>query len=68
MKNPWMKKNPFLSVWLSSTHALAGSAGGRALAEARRQTASVMARSAKRMFGFWTEVLTSPPPPKRRRR
>jgi hypothetical protein len=57
MKNPWTKKNPFLSMWLSGANAVAGSARGRATAAAKRGTAT-----------FWTSVLTPPKPKKRKTR
>lgn len=37
MANPLMKKNPFLSVWLSAVNAWAGAARGLMMAEVRRQ-------------------------------
>jgi hypothetical protein len=37
MANPWTKKNPLLSVWLSAANAWAGAARGLMTAEARRQ-------------------------------
>ncbi|OLL27574.1 hypothetical protein BTH42_32655 [Burkholderia sp. SRS-W-2-2016] len=56
MKNPWVKKNPFLSMWLSGANAVAGSARGRATAAAKRAAAS-----------YWSVAL-SPPKPKKRKR
>jgi hypothetical protein len=35
--NPFTKKNPLLSVWLSAANAWAGAARGFAAAEMRRQ-------------------------------
>ncbi|MFP3552352.1 hypothetical protein SB861_16755 [Paraburkholderia sp. SIMBA_049] len=57
MKNPWLKKNPFLSMWLSGANAVAGSARGRVAAAAKRETVN-----------FWTAALTPPKPKKRRAR
>ncbi|CAN7779846.1 hypothetical protein LJR267_010206 [Paraburkholderia hospita] len=54
MTNLWMKKNPFLSMWLSGANALVGSARAQATAAAKREVAN-----------FWTVALT---PPKRRKR
>ncbi|KAA0997944.1 hypothetical protein FVF58_46685 [Paraburkholderia panacisoli] len=51
MKNPWTKKNPFLSMWLSGANTVAGSARGHATAAAKRGTAA-----------FWTAALTPPKP------
>jgi hypothetical protein len=56
MKNPWMKKNPFLSMWLSGANAVAGSARGHATAAAKRGTTA-----------FWTAALAPPKPKKKRR-
>lgn len=37
--NPWLKKNPLLSIWLSTANAMMGAARG--------QAAAALARSAK---------------------
>jgi len=58
MKNPWTKKNPFMSMWLSGANAIAGSARGHATAAVKRQ-------SQKQVTDFWTAALT---PPKASRR
>lgn len=42
MANPWTKKNPLLSVWLSAANAWAGAARGLMAAEARRQHKAAM--------------------------
>ncbi|SAK45349.1 hypothetical protein AWB75_00770 [Caballeronia catudaia] len=55
MKNPWMKKNPFLSMWLSGANAVIGSARGRATAQAKRQAST-----------FWSAALAPGKPRKRR--
>jgi len=57
MQNPWTKKNPFLSMWLSSANAVAGSARGHATAAAKRATTQ-----------FWTEALKPPKTKKRKAR
>lgn len=68
MKNPWTKKNPFLSAWLSGANAVAGSVRGRATAEAKRQTRSAMNKGMKQATDFWTQALTPAAPKKRKRR
>ena len=55
MKNPWVKKNPFLSMWLSDANAVIGSARGRATAQAKRQAST-----------FWSAALAPAKPRKRR--
>ena len=42
MKNPWLKKNPLMSMWMSGANAVFGAARGRANAEARRQATTMM--------------------------
>lgn len=68
MKNPWLKKNPFLSLWLSSANSVSGSARGRATAEARRQGTAAIAQSTKQITDFWTTALTGTPPKRRKRK
>jgi hypothetical protein len=47
MANPFTKKNPFLSLWLSAANAWAGAARGLMTAEMRRQQGAAAA-AAKR--------------------
>jgi len=37
MTNPWLKKNPFMSLWLSSANKVMGRARGRATAAVKRE-------------------------------
>jgi hypothetical protein len=70
MANPWTKKNPLLSMWLSGANALAGKARGAGAAEAKRQQASLVKEATRFWSGAW---LTDAKPkakrakPKRRR-
>ena len=41
MANPWTKKNPFLSMWLSGLNAVLGAARGQTMAAAKRQASTV---------------------------
>lgn len=68
MKNPWTKKNPFLSMWLSGANAVAGSARSRAIAESRRQASTMMTQGAKQMAEFWSGAMLAPAPKKRKKR
>ncbi len=68
MKNPWTKKNPFLSMWLSGANAIAGSARSRASATAKRSANTVARRSQKQVVDFWTAALTPPKPTRRKKR
>lgn len=37
MSNPWLKKNPFMSIWLSEANRIASVMRGQATAQAKRQ-------------------------------
>jgi hypothetical protein len=68
MKNPWTKKNPFLSMWLSGANAVAGSARARTSAATKRAANTAVKRSQKQVVDFWAAALTPPKPTKRKRR
>lgn len=70
---PFLKSNPFLSMWLSGANAMAGAARGAWMAEARRQQTAMVAEASRQMMEFWTggmlrnatraaPVLTAPVP------
>ena len=66
MKNPWLKKNPMLSMWLSGANAAAGAARGRATAEAKRQTTLATSAMMKATTDAWLTALTPASPAKKR--
>ncbi len=68
MSNPWLKKNPFMSMWLSGANSVANSARGRVVAEAKRQSSTAMAHATKDIFGIWAEAMTASPVPRRRKK
>jgi hypothetical protein len=61
MKNPWLAKNPFLSMWLSAANTMFGAARGHAMNEVRRQQAA----ASRTMVESWTRAAA---PPKRSRK
>lgn len=69
MANPWTKKNPLLSMWLSGANALAGRARGAGAAEAKRQRTSSAKQAARLWSGAWLADAKpkAKPKPKRRR-
>jgi hypothetical protein len=67
MRNPWLKKNPLMSMWLSGANAVMGSARSRATAEGKRQAAVIMAEGTKQMVRFWTGGLMAPAPRKKKK-
>jgi len=66
VRNPWLKKNPFLSMWLSGANVVAGAARGRLSAEARRQSAMMTTNLAKDIARFWFGAQLAPPKRKKR--
>jgi hypothetical protein len=45
MSNPWLKKNPFMSLWLSAANRFAGSFRGHAAALGKQQGNAAMAEA-----------------------
>ena len=43
MTNPWLKKNPLMSMWLSGLNKAANSSRGQASSEVSRQYQALMA-------------------------
>jgi hypothetical protein len=67
MRNPWLKKNPLMSMWLSGANTVMGSARSRATAEAKRQATAIMAEGTKQMVRFWTGGSMVPAPRKKKK-
>ncbi|NRF65511.1 hypothetical protein HLB44_00800 [Aquincola sp. S2] len=68
MANPWLKKNPFMSMWLSGANAAAGSLRGHAAAQAKRQTTTAITKATRDIFDIWTAGLMPAPVKTRKRR
>jgi len=49
VKNPWTKKNPWMSLWLSGANAAMGQARGQVAAAQARQSAALM----QDITSFW---------------
>ena len=43
MANPWLRKNPFMSMWLSMANRAAGPLRSQVAAQAKRQIDAVIA-------------------------
>lgn len=65
--NPWGKRNPFLSMWLSGANALFGKTRSQVTASARRQAKAAMDEATRQALAFWG-LGTRPASSKRRRR
>jgi len=59
MSNPWLKKNPFMSMWLSGANSVVNSARGRVAAEAKRQSTAAITKATSDMFGAWPGFTTA---------
>ena len=72
MKNPWIKKNPLMSMWLSDAHKVASAARGQAAAavkrDATRASKDAVAEGTKQVLEFWSAALVETTKPKARKR
>ena len=68
MSNPWLKKNPFLSLWLSSANRIAGSLRGQATAEVKRQVRAAATEATNENVKLWSAAVAAPAAKKARRR
>jgi len=57
MKNPWLKKNPFLSIWLSVANTVLGSVSGQARAAGQREIKRMMTKTTNEVSDFWLAAL-----------
>ena len=70
MPNPWLKKNPFMSMWLSGANRMAGAMRGQATAQAKRQVSAAVTKATKdnlRAVLGGTAPVSPKAKPKRRR-
>jgi hypothetical protein len=67
MSNPWLKKNPFMSMWLSGANRVANTARGKVTAEAKRQSAAAVSKATTEMLGAWAGATGGAPKRKKRR-
>ncbi len=63
-----MKKNPFLSIWLSGANRVFATGGGIVKAAVRRQQTAARNEVNKTMMSFWMPVTKPPVLRKRRKR
>jgi hypothetical protein len=68
MRNPWLKKNPFLSAWLSAANAVVGRARGTATAHAKRQAATAVTKATQEAIAMWMTPLNGAPKGRIKRR
>lgn len=68
MSNPWLKKNPFMSLWLSAANSAANRVRGQIAAGAKRQSQTAAAQATQEVLNFWAGALAGAPKPRARRR
>ena len=60
MTNPWLKRNPYMSMWLSGCNAMASMASVAMTQAMRRQAATLYAQSVSEAMRYWADALTPP--------
>lgn len=72
MKNPWLKKNPLMSMWLSGANQVAGATRGQIAASAKREATkasnTAAAAGTKQVLDFWSAALGGTAKPRVRKR
>ena len=67
MSNPWIRKNPYMSAWLSGANAIAGTARGHGTNALKRQVAAATREMTNVVMTAWLAPLAVKTPRKRRR-
>lgn len=67
MSNPLLKKNPFMSLWLSGANKVAGTGRGMWQAAARQQQNAMIRDAQKMATSFWAGALKAKPVRKSRK-
>ncbi len=62
MNNPWLKKNPFMSMWLSGANRIAGSARSQVAAETKRQINQTLEQATDQNLQRWFGVAVASRP------
>ena len=68
MSNPWLKKNPFMSMWLSAANRMAGSIRSHATAQAKRQVKAAATEATNENIKLWSAAVTGSAAKKPRKR
>lgn len=54
MRNPWTKKNPLMSMWLSAANKTMGAARGQATRAAKREVGAAQAAATQQIIDIWS--------------
>jgi hypothetical protein len=68
MSNPWLKRNPFMSMWLSGANSVANTVRSHATAELRRQSTLATDKAVNDWLTIWMPPTSKAPATKRRRK
>ena len=68
MSNPWLKKNPYLSMGLSAANTMVGAAQGHARKNTKKQAAAATRQMTQAMLDAWTAPFAAPKPRRRKPR
>ena len=68
MSNPWLKKNPFMSLWLSTANRMAGSLRGQATAQIKRQVNAAVTETTRDKLKLRSDAVKPTAAKARRRR
>jgi hypothetical protein len=68
MSNPWLKKNPFMSLWLSAANTAANTARGHAASAVKRQSHAAITQATSDVMSFWTSAWGVAPQPRTKRK
>lgn len=60
MANPWLKKNPLMSLWLSAANRAAAPVRGQVAAQTKRQINAATTAALAEGMKIWTDALTPP--------
>ncbi|MDL2339602.1 MAG: hypothetical protein QFE16_17350 [Pseudomonadota bacterium] len=60
MTHPWLRKNPVMSMWLSTANGMAGSMRGAATSQVKQQVKAVLAEATNENIKRWSASLASP--------
>jgi len=64
MKNPWLMKNPYLSLWLTGANKVGGAARGHATAALKREAATAYqtatTEATAQVLDFWLSAWGAP--------
>lgn len=58
MTNPFLKKNPFMSMWLSGANRAANTARGQLMSQSKRQTSAAVNKATQDVFSFWVDTMS----------